>query len=88
MTKFLTDSTKKLIKDGLIIGATSFICVALWKYNTKMENKLRERSAAEAEAKMNAICPSLFSVTRSARDTLIVMKAEDVCADFILNNLK
>jgi hypothetical protein len=39
-------------------------------------------------SQMNAICPALFSITRSARDTLIVMKAEPLCNTYILQNLK
>lgn len=33
-------------------------------------------------------CPSLFSITRSAHDTLIVMKNVDVCNDYMMENLK
>lgn len=35
-----------------------------------------------------SICPSLLSISRSARDTLIVMKAEPLCNNYILSNLK
>jgi hypothetical protein len=35
-----------------------------------------------------AICPALFSISRSARDTLIVMKAEPLCNNYVLVNLK
>jgi hypothetical protein len=33
-------------------------------------------------------CPSLFSIARSSRDTLIVMKSVDVCNNFMMENLK
>lgn len=33
-------------------------------------------------------CPSLFSITRSSRDTLIVMMNVDVCNDYMMENLK
>ena len=36
----------------------------------------------------DAICPALFSISRSARDTLIVMKSEPLCNDYVLLNLK
>jgi hypothetical protein len=36
----------------------------------------------------DAICPALFSISRSARDTLIVMKSEPLCNDYVLSNLK
>lgn len=38
--------------------------------------------------KREAVCPSLLSISRSARDTLIVMKAEPLCNVFVLDNLK
>jgi hypothetical protein len=39
-------------------------------------------------ARKDAICPALFSISRSARDTLIVMKSEPLCNDYALSNLK
>lgn len=39
-------------------------------------------------ARKDAICPALFSISRSARDTLIVMKSEPLCNDYALFNLK
>jgi hypothetical protein len=38
--------------------------------------------------KKDAICPSLLSISRSARDTFLVMKAEPLCNTFVLENLK
>lgn len=40
------------------------------------------------ETKKNVICPPLLSIGRSARDTLIIMKAEPLCNVYVLNNLK
>ena len=39
-------------------------------------------------ARTASICPALFSISRSARDTLIVMKAEPLCNNYALTNLK
>ena len=47
-----------------------------------------ERQRVNAEIKADTICPPLLSISRSARDTLIVMKAEPVCAMFVLDSLK
>jgi hypothetical protein len=33
-------------------------------------------------------CPSLLSIARSSRDTLIVMKNVDVCVDYMMDNLQ
>ncbi len=47
-----------------------------------------ERSAQEDVVRTEEICPALLSISRSARDTLIVMKAEPLCNSFVLDNLK
>lgn len=47
-----------------------------------------ERSAQEDIGRTEEICPALLSISRSARDTLIVMKAEPLCDSFVLDNLK
>jgi hypothetical protein len=36
----------------------------------------------------NSACPPLFSIARSARDTLIVMKSHTSCNYYIMENLK
>lgn len=33
-------------------------------------------------------CPSLLSIGRSSRDTLIIMKVEPLCNVYVLDNLK
>jgi len=47
-------------------------------------NQLKQNEITQRET----ICPSLLSISRSARDTLIVMKAEPLCNTFVLDNLK
>jgi hypothetical protein len=47
--------------------------------------------AAQQEAltlKKQTACPSLLSITRGARDTLIVMKAEPLCNAYVLETLQ
>lgn len=59
-------------------------CVILYKLGNSLYNKKK----ANDLMKKNTSCPALLSVTRSARDTLIVMKAEHLCNDYVLENLK
>ena len=33
-------------------------------------------------------CPSLLSIARTSRDSLIIMKAEPACNQFVMDNLK
>lgn len=39
------------------------------------------------EIRKQTVCPSILSIARSARDTMIVMKAEPLCTEFVLENL-
>lgn len=80
----VTEKTKKVIKDVAFYGA-----VLIGIYGFTVYNKRTKQLAVEADsARQEAICPALLSISRSARDTLIVMKAETLCNDFVLNNLK
>ena len=60
----------------LIVGIVVF---TLWNLNNDIKSAERYKSVA---------CPSLFSIARSSRDTLIVMKNVDVCNDYMMDNLK
>jgi hypothetical protein len=61
------------------------ICVALlYKvgttlYNIKTTNDVTKKGTS---------CPTLLSISRSARDTLLVMKAESLCTEYVLDNIK
>lgn len=74
------ETTKKTIK---IIAAIAICALSIKLFMTT-------HAAYEkfTEAKKNTICPSLLSISRSARDTLIVMKAESLCGNYVLENLK
>jgi len=60
----------------LIVGIVVF---TLWNLNNDIKSAERYKSVA---------CPSLFSIARSSRDTLIVMKNVDVCNDYMMDNLR
>jgi hypothetical protein len=67
-----------------ILGGTGMIMYFIVQFDTE-----RSLSAQKANtARMNVICPSLLSIGRSSRDTLIVMKAEPLCNTFVMENLK
>lgn len=51
-------------------------------------NSIRSRYDTVQTIRQESICPALLSISRSARDTLIVMKAESLCNSYVLNNLK
>jgi hypothetical protein len=47
-----------------------------------------EADKVAKEIRKANVCPSVLSIARSARDTLIVMKAEPLCNEFVLENLE
>jgi len=66
------------------VAMTIFMIVLLWfgfdAWSVGVHKKEMQRK--------EAICPSLLSIGRSSRDTLIVMKAEPLCNIFVLETLK
>ena len=40
------------------------------------------------KSRQSTACPSLLSIGRSARDTLIIMRSEPVCNQYVMDNLK
>ena len=81
-TKEITGNThtRKMINVTFLV-VTVFL---LYKLGSLLYNK----KVTYDVTKKNTACPSLLSVTRSARDTLIVMKADHLCNDYVLENLK
>ena len=82
-------TTKRAVENVRIKQALNVLyvalCVALLykvgvsMYNTKVTNDA---------AKKGTSCPTLLSISRSARDTLLVMKAESLCTEYVLDNIK
>jgi hypothetical protein len=81
-----TQVTKKKIDLGFLIQLTVTIsAIVLIIYGSWWigdENK-KQRNEFKQVA-----CPSLLSIGRSARDTLIIMKVEPLCNTYVLDNLK
>lgn len=73
----------KVVSNWPFIAA--IILLAIYGYNTL---RSVDEATREAAARREAICPALLSISRSARDTLIVMKAEELCNSYVLDNLK
>lgn len=76
----MTTKLQTLFRYSIVIG----IIVLGYKISSVAFDKFSGRQ----QARRDAICPALLSISRSARDTLIVMKAEQLCNSFVLDNLK
>lgn len=66
-----------IIYVAVAIGLT--IKLALVTYHRYTERELARKST---------ICPALLSISRSARDSLIIMRAENLCNEYVLETLK
>jgi hypothetical protein len=77
--KISTETIKNVLRISLTILIMGLVGKIAWDLFTIKQ--------AHQETRKNAICPALYSIARSARDTLIVMKAEPLCNTFILENL-
>jgi hypothetical protein len=79
------ETTPKLdIKKALPVIYTVLVLGLIGKLSIMVVAKRSEYNVTRTAA----ICPALFSISRSARDTLIVMKAEPLCNNYVLTNLK
>lgn len=76
----LIRTSKKTFNILVVLGILMLI--------VKLAGVITDKYYANSTARQNAICPSLLSISRSARDTLIVMKAENLCNSYVLDNLK
>lgn len=79
-------------KDTLItfisILCTVAGCWLLLRYDIRKDAEARLRYDESQTTAMKNICPSLLSIGRSSRDTLIVMKAEPLCNRYVMETLK
>lgn len=71
-------------KNLLFMGLAIVTVVIALFINRSVSNRVK---LLEEERKATA-CPSLLSIARSSRDTLIVMKNEPLCVSFVLDNLQ
>lgn len=78
------EKTKKYIS---IAGVTFVGLVGFFLMKDALDRQAKN-FATQTASRTEAICPALLSISRSARDTLIVMKAETLCNNYVLNNFK
>lgn len=67
---------------GLITALTLSITLSIY-----IHLSLRQHYAHQNEERKKVVCPSFLSIARSARDTLIVMRNEPLCNQYVLDNL-
>jgi VanZ family protein len=76
-------------KTEIVKKAVKYVsAVAILVLMAKLFVVADERKKEYDKTRTASICPALLSISRSARDTLIVMKAEPLCNNYVLANLK
>jgi len=84
MTNYLNENTKRIIKRIVNIVSIMLIVVVGVMLESKISEQIDKKEVETAAVR----CPSLFSISRSARDTLIVMRVEPICRPYLLENMK
>jgi hypothetical protein len=82
-------TTKKVVQNAqfkqvLNVLYVTICIVLLYKVGTSLYNA----KVTSDVTKKGTSCPTLLSISRSARDTLLVMKAESLCTEYVLDNIK
>ena len=78
------EKVKKIVNTVVTIAIAGCTILLLYKGNSIF---VARQEVAE-KIRQTSICPALLSISRSARDTLIVMKAESTCNSFVLDSLQ
>lgn len=80
----MMNSKTEIVKKALKYVSAVAILVLMAKLFVVADERKKEYD----KTRTASICPALLSISRSARDTLIVMKAEPLCNNYVLANLK
>lgn len=78
-----------ILKNDVVVKVVRYVsALAIIALLAKIAILGNERKIEYDKTRTASICPALLSISRSARDTLIVMKAEPLCNNYVLTNLK
>jgi hypothetical protein len=78
-----------ILKNDTVVKTLRYVAgLAIIALLAKAAVLVNDRKIEYEKTRTASICPALLSISRSARDTLIVMKAEPLCNNYVLSNLK
>jgi hypothetical protein len=78
-------TTRKINWSNVRFWAFTVACICSLLYFGYTSDKDQQ---AQQDEWTRVSCPSLLSIARSSRDTLIVMKVEPLCNSYVLDSLK
>jgi hypothetical protein len=73
-------------KQRMIVTGVLFVMGIIYVVSFIVKNNNQVK--LQLQARKEVICPSFLSIGRSARDTLIVMRNEPLCNQYVLENLQ
>lgn len=76
---------KKIDWDTIKYWSITLVAISALIYFNKIYTDNQSKRQYEWQ---QVACPSLLSIGRSSRDTLIIMKSEPLCNSYLLDNLK
>jgi hypothetical protein len=80
----LTDNHKKIIKR--IANIVSIVAIVV--VGVMLEHKISTYFTERDTQKASVSCPQLYSIARSPRDTLLVMRSENLCVNYLLETME
>ena len=82
----ISETLKNLKVMRILIGAFFYVIFPIGTIWYLATNATEHKKKYLVE--QQTTCPSLLSIARSSRDTLIIMRDKEMCTEFVLVNLK
>jgi len=89
-TKLSSDSVASVVTDTPPIKkmlTAIYVAVTLFLLY-KLSVILYDRKVTSDLTKKETACPALLSISRSARDTLLIMRSEPLCTIYVLDSIQ
>lgn len=84
----MVDYTLGAIKEKLAGIVFTIIALGILGSGIYFVSQEVKKAKVDYKHEQETTCPSLLSIARSSRDTLIVMKNKSMCTEYMLDNLK
>jgi hypothetical protein len=80
----IMNGISKIVTAIMIASFGVFIYFGILKAVDRQTSNFKK----ELLLKQEVVCPTLMSIGRTSRDTLITMRVEPICIDYVLKNIK
>ena len=88
----MDESTLTKTKDTAVRASVIFLRLAVLATISYVTYKgvisFNAKNEILQEERVKTACPTLLSVARTPRDTLLIMRSEEICIKYVLNSLQ